>query len=572
MKEKNQNIAADCAKTANEAATPVACGDKKTPVAGGGIGVKLWESEIIAHKEFKDLGNYVIELPDYTDPITLEKGLANMNFLGDNGQLPKPGCTAMVKRNSKGEVVIGRNMDLDISQKPAYIFKTTYGKYKTFCISYSPGSYLDYAELKKQETIVEFHLYGFPYASSDCLNEKGLYIEVNLREMSPKHICYGLHSAHGEKTRADGKPWSELRATTISAPQLVAQNCATVKEAVEFLKNSYDWYTFVPDPTAGLAVGQNNMAFLIGDATGEYGLIEIAQDEVSYIPYQFGHANYYITPKWNTIETMGAGVGRLAKVSEVISPVETLEDAMEAMKPIMWRNETMWLGESERITDGTALHPYNQIRFQDNKGVPTMDWRGEYVGLAPVMDDGRMLISAKMYQDACNSGYDPKIKEYFDDAIKRNTLVIDDGSFMFEVNGQQLNLTELLAKYNEALVCTDLAKLDELQPYYDAYRHLLENMNNAWIHDDTNFEAMKAYAYATIHIRYDAKGEFDPNSMSQYEKLCAFYGIGTEKNEKPLRNAANIWTTSLNVGVNCARKEMKIRFWENDEVVYHFKW
>jgi len=59
----------------------------------------------------------------------------------------------MAKRNSKGEVVTGRNMDLDISQTPAYVFKTTFGKYKNVCVSYSPGFYLPYSEVQKLDDI-----------------------------------------------------------------------------------------------------------------------------------------------------------------------------------------------------------------------------------------------------------------------------------------------------------------------------------------------------------------------------------------------------------------------------------
>jgi hypothetical protein len=81
---------------------------------------------------------------------------------------------------------------------------------------------------------------------------------------------------------------------------------------------------------------------------------------------------------------------------------------------------------------------------------------------------------------------------------------------------------------------------------------------------------MKAAAYASLHVRYDADGKFDPTAMSKYEKLLAFYGVGGEKDEKPLRDAGNIWTMSLNVGVNCAQKKMKIRFWENNDVIYEF--
>ena len=97
-------------------------------------------------------------------------------------------------------------------------------------------------------------------------------------------------------------------------------------------------------------------------------------------------------------------------------------------------------------------------------------------------------------------------------------------------------------------------------------------MDNYWLHNDDHFEAAKAIAYSQIHIRYNDNGEFDINCQSKYDKLCAFYGMGVEKDETPLRDDGHIWTTSLNVGVNCAQKEMKIRFWENDEVIYHFKW
>ncbi len=573
---KLSRLAAAFAVCITVAASLVSCGSKQTTSANNSTGPifeKTWDYEIVEHKNFRDLGNYVIELPDFTDPSALEKSLAALNEAGESATLAKFGCTCMAKRNDKGEVIFGRNMDLDISQKCAYVFKTTFGKYKNFCVVYSPGFYLDYAEVQKKDEIEQEVLDKMACIASDALNEKGLYIQVDLREETDKTLCYGLHSSRGETTRADGTPWSKLRACTVAVTQLVSQNCATVKEAIEFLNNSYDWYTFTPAPGVNLGVGRNNMAFMIGDATGEYGLIEIAQDEVCYMPYQFGHANFYVNPKWNALDPVGAGVGRLAKVPEVIGAPQTLEEMMDAMKPIMWRNETLWIGESEKVTDGSRLHPYNHIRFQDNKGQRQLDWRGEYVTLCPVLDDGRMIINAQTYEEAKQStGYDPKIKQYFDDAIKTGYLVVDDGSIKFNVKGKKLNLTELQAKNDEYMMCADLDKRDELQPYYAAYRHLIENHDNLWCHNDNHFEAMKAFSYAKIHIRHNADGQFDANGMSQYEKLLAFYGMGVEKDEKPLRDDAGIWTTSVNVGVNCAQKEMKIRFWENDNVIFHAKW
>lgn len=533
---------------------------------------KNWEFENIEHKGFTDMGNYIIKLPDYTDPTLEKTGLALNNAMGDHGKLPKFGCTAMAKRNSKGEVIIGRNMDLDISQNPAYLFRTTYGKYTNICVQYSPGFYLPYSEVQKLDEIDKNIHDALPYMACDCLNEKGLYIEVDLREKNDRFTCYGLHSTHGETVRDDGTPWSELRACNVAATQLMSQNCATVKEAVAFLKNSYDWYTVSPPDGVNLAIDHNNMCFLIGDATGEFGLIEMARDEINYLPYQCGHANFYITPKWRALETYGTGIGRLGKVYDVIEPVETLEDAMKAMEPIMWRNATLWIGESERSTDGTHLHPYDQILFKDDKGTPQIDWRSDYVYQWPVLDDGRMLIDAKMISDAEKCTYDPKIREYFDAGIASGYLVVDDGSFKFSVGEEELTLTELYSKYVEyGKNAADPEKNAQLKPYYEKYWELLTKSNTLWVQDEPHFEALKAPSYARLHIRYDENGEVDLSCMSKYEKLIAFYGYGTEKDEKPLRDDASIWTTSLNVGVNCANREMKIRFWENSNVVCHMK-
>ncbi len=533
---------------------------------------KMWDSEIVEHKGFRDLGNYVIELPDFDDAAVHDKALAAGNAIYDRGERPLFGCTAMAKRNSKGEVILGRNMDLDISQSPAYVFRTTYGKYKNVCLSYAPNFWLPYEEVQKLDEIDPAVLDVVLFLCCDCFNEKGLYMEANLREANDKLSCYGLHSSRGEKFRDDGTPWSELRACIANVVQNVSQNCATVSEAVAYLNNSYDWYTIAPEPGVSMAgLSNNNICFMVGDATGEYGLIEFAQDEINFIPYQFCQANYYVTPKWNALDTYGPGHGRLAMVSKVIQGPDTLEEAMDAMKPIMWRNETMWLGESHRICDGSRLHPYNQIAFEDDEGVPQMDWRCEYVFQWPVMDDGRMLISSHLYDEAVASDYDPKIKEYYDDAIARGTLVVDDGSFKFEGGGKEVGIDELADKFAEVKASSDMEERAELKPFSDEYWRLITNLDDAWAEDDDNFEAMKAAAYASLHVRYDAEGNFDPSVMSKYDKLCAFYGKGCDKDETPLRDDATIWTTSLNVGVNCAQREIKIRFWENDDVIFHAK-
>ena len=62
--------------------TMVSCSDATKETSQGFKGEKLWESEVVEHKNFKDLGNYVIELPDFDDPKVLEIGRIAGNHMG----------------------------------------------------------------------------------------------------------------------------------------------------------------------------------------------------------------------------------------------------------------------------------------------------------------------------------------------------------------------------------------------------------------------------------------------------------------------------------------------------------
>ncbi len=531
------------------------------------VGAKSWPGEIIEHGNFRDLGSYVIEMPVYADAAVEAKGLAELNRKYELGQIPFGGCTCVMTTNSKGEVIAGRNMDIEVSQYPAYLFRVSFGKYDTLGVSYLPGQYKPYEELKKDDKIDEAWFNSLIYQATDCLNEQGLYIQSNLREANERLTNNGLHTGHGETTREDGTPWSELRMCALAIPLLVAQNCATVDEAIAYLKNSYDWYTiFMPNNSHYSLI---NFGYMIGDATGKYGLIEVAQDEVRFLPYHYGQANYYMTPKWDALDPRGVGVGRLEMAGQLLGGLETLEDAMNMMQNIMWRNETLWLGESCRAQDDAHQNPWNQIVFQDDKGNPVLDWRSDFSGDWPVLEDNRLVAPRKLYEDACKCTYDPKIKEYFDDAIATGVMVLDDGSMTYDCYGKQVPIAELREKFDQYLENYLNPRLqEELRPYYLTYLKLLGNQGTEWSHDDHHFEAMKAMAYARMHIRYNAQNEVDLSAMSKYEKALAFYGLGVEKDEKPLRDDASIWTTSVNIGVNCAERKMKLLFWENNDLTY----
>ena len=52
------------------------------------------------------------------------------------------------------------------------------------------------------------------------------------------------------------------------------------------------------------------------------------------------------------------------------------------------------------------------------------------------------------------------------------------------------------------------------------------------------------------------------------EKLKKYY----TSDENPLRNNAFIYTTVLSIGVNCSKKHIFAKFWENEKLIYEYNW
>ncbi|MCR4667630.1 MAG: hypothetical protein K5657_10155 [Desulfovibrio sp.] len=58
-------------------------------------------------------------------------------------------------------------------------------------------------------------------------------------------------------------------------------------------------------------------------------------------------------------------------------------------------------------------------------------------------NDACLITTSKMYEDTVNSAFDPKIRVYFDDAVARGILVVDDGFITSDVKGGQMPLMGL---------------------------------------------------------------------------------------------------------------------------------
>jgi len=295
----------------------------------GKTGWKInWENKNKKYNNFTDLGNYVVLLNDCKHD---EAAFAKINkVVQERNDANGMRCTATVKKNSKGEVVFGRNMDVEISQCPAFVVKVKGAKHTAMAFTYlGSNSKYKYDELEKLDKDSVYLKY-LPYVATDAFNETGFFVEVNQREIDKKFLF-------GEE---GSNPKAKERASVISLAALLALNCSTVDEAVEYLKNSYNWYP-VNYVKKGGGSEPWGLACLMGDAKGNYGLVEFGKNGVYYTPYQYGQGNYYIHPELAEYTISGSGYGRLAAAQKGLPKCETERDMMDNMKNCMWKREIL---------------------------------------------------------------------------------------------------------------------------------------------------------------------------------------------------------------------------------------
>lgn len=103
------------------------------------------------------------------------------------------------------------------------------------------------------------------FFTNDVMNEKGLYIEADMREGQPEST--GI--AHSTGTNPDAE-------VSMSFPALVrylGERCATVDEAVELAK-SLNVYGMITDHLNWCG------GYLIADASGHYGVLELVNNKL----------------------------------------------------------------------------------------------------------------------------------------------------------------------------------------------------------------------------------------------------------------------------------------------------
>ena len=314
---------------------------------------------------YTDLGDYVIEIADYKDADfdAASKALEEKYGIIDGA------CTACAKLDSKGHVLIGRNLDNQVSQCPAFFIHSTQGKYETLSLRYMNSEKYTYEEFKNTGYKDKDFLNSISFCVTDSMNSEGLYIEANVREPYPEFINTGNNP---------GK-------TTVYVPMLVAmvaRNCATVEEALDYMRNEIN---IVSTPYYNNTI-PTQYGYYIADATGEFGIIEVIANEVYYLPYVSAQGNYYLTPKWSVVENNGTGYGRVQAALDGLPEVDNLEEMMAHMEKPMWKNSVLYMENAYLDENGKAC-------FVDDAGNPSIDFRSDFSNSIALDENGNVIDS-----------------------------------------------------------------------------------------------------------------------------------------------------------------------------------
>lgn len=307
------------------------------------------------------IADYIFETPKYE---TLDYDFADKYFM-ENYNNWGGGCSA-VSKVIDGHMLIGRNMDLNISNKCAYVVRTKgndKGELDTIGLAYtfrdvSP----DYSKVCNDQGIEDEWYKLLPFMCDDVLNSAGLHIEINMRhaEFWPngddKFSCE--YTTENKQAR---------KVYMFEVPRYVGSNCKTVDDAIKYIKNSINIYN---------KKGYWNYAYIISDCSGKSCLVEVAQNNIFITNPNNDNAviqtNHYRYPDLNYIEDTQTGLGRYSFLEHNIVNVTNKKQLYDLMEYInyfqYYSNNCKFDRRSEIIGEYgflTKEFVYDELKQQD---------------------------------------------------------------------------------------------------------------------------------------------------------------------------------------------------------------
>lgn len=292
---------------------------------------------------------------------------AGDKFWADNNDNWGGGCTAVTKEFSDGHRVVGRNMDLNIADKPAYIVRTNASedRYKTVGLAFTFRDYAPYYGEVKEKGISDEFKNILPFLCDDVMNDKGLHIEVNMRHAECDFAGNDQFSL--KETNPDG----ERRVHMFELPRYIAEHCKTVAEAKEYIKtldiySKADYWNYCFIISDSTETGETHAALLEFSEIGFLGKVYntyVADDEkvlaVNWIDeedlskidwigigqtnkekyckiHAIAQANFYLNWWAYQREDMKSGEGRFMTVQSLIDGVDNTSQMYDLMRRISY--------------------------------------------------------------------------------------------------------------------------------------------------------------------------------------------------------------------------------------------
>lgn len=286
------------------------------------------------------------------------------------------GCTAVTKEISNGHRIVGRNMDLNIARKAAYIVRTekTEDEYRTIGLAYTFRDYAPYYEDVCEKGISDEFRNILPFLCDDVMNDQGLHIEVNMRHGEVDFSGNDQFALKG--TNENG----ERRIHMFELPRYIGAHCKTVKEAKEYIKtldiyskNGYWNYAFLISDTVEYDGAKTHASLLEFSAIGYLGatwndLVEndVLKDEkkvvetnwiddtpeslakldyigigptnmeINYKINALAQANFYLNWWAYQRQDMKSGQGRFFTIQSLINDVDSTDEMYDLMRRISY--------------------------------------------------------------------------------------------------------------------------------------------------------------------------------------------------------------------------------------------
>ena len=271
-------------------------------------------------RDYRNVGKSgVIDLGTYTKLDRSEEAQKFVNevVIGREPYLMRKRtlCNCLIKPveiDGKEHVLMGRNMDLPNSFYPLLVFRMAVpGKYRSVNVSYLNYNMETFDQIAETGTISKDYYDAAPFMPADVVNEKGLFIEANMRQPDD--------GVQGNGTNSGKTVMNEM-----SMMRHWADNCATIEEAIEYAKQ-FDLYAANSD------VMRIHVAYGMMDATGRFGTLEIANGTVYFNEYFPGQTNFWIYDGFSSKTDIQIGYGRWEAMMKQYHEINDFGDMVRVM-------------------------------------------------------------------------------------------------------------------------------------------------------------------------------------------------------------------------------------------------